>query len=136
MSDFYLLTHYGNSVYKDNNNFSNNYLNSLCLLSKTITTIYRPKEIIERKIDFTQMIENDKINNEKAKFNSINDISSYNSAKNNFIHNIFYNDILKNKQKYENINNESKFRMLKNEDKSTSSLYYHIQIIEELEKNG
>ena len=135
-NSFNLLSHLGNTIYQNTNDFSKNCLNSFCLLNKTIGNINTPKEINKTPIDLKQMKEYDKLNNEKAKFQSINDLSTFYTEKNNFIQNSFYNTILENKKKFENIHKDVKeFRMLQDEDKSNSSLFYYTQIIQKLKKN-
>ena len=133
-NSYNLLNHAGNSIYPQNS--IKDYLNSFCLLNKTIANVYASKQIEEKPIDLIKMKEYDKINNEKVIIKKRNDISSFNSEKYNFIQNSFYNNILINKKKYENIHNNEEFRMLQNEDKSNSSFFYHIQIINKLKEKG
>ena len=119
-NSFNLISHLGNSIYPKISVMD--YLNSFCLFNKSI--------------DLNKMKEYDKISNEKAKVNLTNDFSSFNSKKYNFIQNTFYNNTIKNKKNYENVHNNAEFRMLQNEDKSNSSLFYHIQIINKLKEKG
>jgi len=93
-SIFYLFSHLGNSVYP-NIEQNNKFLNSFCLLNKTINPIFIEKQSYPQRIDLKQMKEYDKINNQKDKFNQSNDLNPFYIEKNNFIKDSFYNDILK-----------------------------------------
>ena len=136
-NSFNLWVHNGKSL--DQNNYPIDLLNSFCLLNKTVTSIFYNNDNIQNKIDFKQMKEIDKLNNEKIKFNDNTDLSPpFYLQKENFIENTFFNNILKNKNNFEKIHNDviTKFKMLQNEDKSTSSLYYYQQIVNKLKQMG
>lgn len=135
---FFLLEHLGNTIYKEQKqNPSINYLNSFCLLNKTITSVFTPREG-NHKIYLKELKNLDKINNEKVKLKFDDCSSPYNLKKQNFVENTQYENILSAKKNFENIHKDEhdKFNLLKNEDKSNSSFYYHIQIISNLKNSG
>ena len=137
-NSFNIIEHLGNTVYKApkaNNSF--NYLNSFCLLNKTITSVFTPMEGNSKIIlECFKLYEN--INNQKVKFKYDNSSTPYYLEKQYFFENTQFNNILSAKTKFEDIHKDEveNFKLLKNEDKSISSLYYHIQIINNLKSSG
>ena len=135
---FLLLEHKENEV---SPNYDSKYiLNSFCLLNKTIGPICAIKRKNETIIDLKQIKEYDKRNNEKAIKNNIsnsNNLSSFNEKRKNFIEDSFYKNIIERKSYIININkNIDNFKMLSKQDKSKSSLFYHMQIINQLKQCG
>ena len=137
-NSFNIIEHLGNTVYKApkaNNSF--NYLNSFCLLNKTITSVFTPMEGNSKiSLEYFKLYEN--MNNKKVKFKYDNSSTPYYLEKQYFFENTQFNNILSAKTKFEDIHKDEveNFKLLKNEDKSISSLYYHIQIINNLKSSG
>ena len=135
-NSFYLFDHKGNSIYQSNS--PKDLLNSFCLLNKTVTSVFLNKGKNDNKIDFKEMKEFDKLNNEKIKFNNnLADLTPYYLEKEKFVENTFFNEVLKKKNNFEKIHKDvNEFKMLQNQDKSASSDHYHAQIIAKLKQSG
>lgn len=68
-----------------------------------------------------------------------NDCNPFSQSKNNFIKDSFYYSILstkENQKNFENIHQNIKFKKLQDEDDSNSCIFFHIQIIKNLQNNG
>ena len=94
------------------------------------------------EIDLNRMEKIDRplFSNKKSRFSTNNDISSFfKSKKINLMKDSFYNSVLSTKEmqkNFANIHQEENLKSLQNEDKSNSSLFIHIQIINNLESKG
>ena len=135
-SKFTILDHTGDSIYKSKPQNESQYLiNSFCILNKTTSSIFFKTDLGD--IDLKKVKEYDKINNKKLKSDLLKDSPDYYFERKNFIENTFYNSVLKNKNNFGNIHKDvSNFKMLQKQDKSQSSLYYHVVIINNLNESG